>query len=76
RSIPMDRLLASAEKLAVDGIKELVLVAQERTLYGVDLNGGKKLPELLTKISHKECIESIRHLYFYPEEITDEHISV
>lgn len=76
RSIPMDRLLASAEKLAADGIKELVLVAQETTLYGVDLYGGKKLPELLTKLSDIEGIEWIRLLYCYPEEITDELISV
>lgn len=76
RSIPMDSLLASAEKLAADGIKELVLVAQETTLYGVDLYGGKKLPELLTKLSDIEGIEWIRLLYCYPEEITDELISV
>ena len=76
RSIPMDRLLASAEKLAADGIKELVLVAQETTLYGVDLYGSKKLPELLTKLSDIEGIEWIRLLYCYPEEITDELISV
>lgn len=76
RSIPMDRLLESAEKLAADGIKELVLVAQETTLYGVDLYGGKKFPELLTKLSDIEGIEWIRLLYCYPEEITDELISV
>lgn len=76
RSIPMDRLLTSAEKLAADGIKELVLVAQETTLYGVDLYGSKKLPELLTKLSDIEGIEWIRLLYCYPEEITDELISV
>ena len=76
RSIPMDRLLASAEKLAADGIKELILVAQETTLYGVDLYGGKILPELLTKLSDIEGIEWIRLLYCYPEEITDELISV
>lgn len=76
RSIPMDRLLTSAEKLEADGIKELVLVAQETTLYGVDLYGSKKLPELLTKLSDIEGIEWIRLLYCYPEEITDELISV
>lgn len=76
RSIPMDRLLASAEKLAADGIKELVIVAQETTLYGVDLYGSKKIPELLTKLSDIEGIEWIRLLYCYPEEITDELISV
>ena len=54
--MPMDSLIASAEKLASDGIKELVLVAQETTLYGVDLYGEKKLPELLTKLSEIEGI--------------------
>ena len=76
RSMPMDSLIASAEKLASDGIKELVLVAQETTLYGVDLYGEKKLPELLTKLSEIEGIEWIRLLYCYPEEITDELIDV
>ena len=76
RSMPMDSLIASAEKLASDGIKELVLVAQETTLYGVDLYGDKKLPELLTKLSEIEGIEWIRLLYCYPEEITDELIEV
>ena len=76
RSMPMDSLIASAEKLASDGIKELVLVAQETTLYGVDLYGEKKLPELLTKLSEIEGIEWIRLLYCYPEEITDVLIEV
>lgn len=76
RSMPMDSLIASAEKLASDGIKELVLVAQETTLYGVDLYGEKKLPKLLTKLSEIEGIEWIRLLYCYPEEITDELIEV
>lgn len=76
RSMSMDSLIASAEKLASDGIKELVLVAQETTLYGVDLYGEKKLPELLTKLSEIEGIEWIRLLYCYPEEITDELIEV
>ena len=76
RSMPMDSLIASAEKLASDGIKEIVLVAQETTLYGVDLYGEKKLPELLIKLSEIEGIEWIRLLYCYPEEITDELIEV
>ena len=76
RSVPMDSLIAFAEKLASDGIKELVLVAQETTLYGVDLYGEKKRPELLTKLSEIEGIEWIRLLYCYPEEITDELIEV
>ncbi len=76
RSMPMDSLIASAEKLASDGIKEIVLVAQETTLYGVDLYGEKKLPEFLIKLSEIEGIEWIRLLYCYPEEITDELIEV
>lgn len=76
RSMPMDSLIASAEKLASDGIKEIVLVAQETTLYGVDLYGEKKLPELLIKLSEIEGIAWIRLLYCYPEEITDELIEV
>jgi ribosomal protein S12 methylthiotransferase len=76
RSIPMEHLLESAEKLAADGIKELVLVAQETTLYGRDLYGEKKLPELITKLSRIEGISWIRLLYCYPEEITQELIDV
>lgn len=74
RSVPMDSLLDSARRLAADGIKELVLVAQETTLYGVDLYGEKRLPELLKKLSDIDGIEWIRLLYCYPEEITDDLI--
>ncbi|MGN0396180.1 MAG: 30S ribosomal protein S12 methylthiotransferase RimO, partial [Coprococcus sp.] len=74
RSIPMDFLVASAKRLADDGIKELVLVAQETTLYGIDLYKEKKLPELLDKLCDIDGIEWIRLLYCYPEEITDELI--
>lgn len=74
RSVPMDSLLDSARRFADDGIKELVLVAQETTLYGIDLYGEKRLPELLTKLSDIDGIEWIRLLYCYPEEITDDLI--
>lgn len=74
RSVPMDSLLDSARRLAADGIKELVLVAQETTLYGVDLYGEKRLPELLKELSDIDGIEWIRLLYCYPEEITDDLI--
>lgn len=74
RSVPMDSLLDSARRLADDGIEELVLVAQETTLYGIDLYGEKRLPELLTKLSDIDGIEWIRLLYCYPEEITDDLI--
>lgn len=74
RSIPMERLLAEAEELVKSGAKELILVAQETTLYGVDLYGRKTLPELLDRLSEIPSLEWIRLLYCYPEEITEELI--
>lgn len=74
RSIPMEKLISEARQLAGKGIKELILVAQETTLYGMDLYGEKKLPELLHKLCKIEGLEWIRILYCYPEEITDELI--
>lgn len=71
RSIPMERLIASAKELAAQGVKELVLVAQETTLYGVDLYGKKMLPDLLHELCQIEDVRWIRLLYCYPEEITD-----
>ena len=76
RSVPMDVLLKEAEKLALDGVKELILVAQETTVYGKDLYGKKCLPELLKKLAEIEGIQFIRILYCYPEEITPELIQV
>ncbi len=76
RSVPIDTLVKEAEELAKQGIKELILVAQETTLYGVDLYGEKKLPELLTKLCEIPGLYWIRILYCYPEEITDELIQV
>jgi ribosomal protein S12 methylthiotransferase len=76
RSIPMEALITEAEYLAAQGIKELILVAQETTLYGSDLYGRKALPELLTKLCRIDGIAWIRILYCYPEEITDELIEV
>ncbi len=76
RSIPMERLIKEAEFLAEGGAKELILVAQETTLYGTDIYGRKALPELLNKLSEIEGICWIRILYCYPEEINDELISV
>ena len=72
RSIPMEEILADARALADKGIREVILVAQETTLYGTDLYGHKALPELLKKISEIEGIEWIRLMYCYPEEITRE----
>lgn len=72
RSVPMENLLAQAEHLVQNGAKELILVAQETTLYGADLYGHKSLPELLEKLSELEELKWIRILYCYPEEITKE----
>lgn len=76
RSVPMERLIKEAEELADKGVKELILVAQETTLYGVDIYGRKMLPELLRKLCKVGGIQWIRILYCYPEEITDELIDV
>ncbi len=76
RSIPMEELTAQAEKLAAQGVKELILVAQETTLYGMDLYGEKRLPELLRQLAKVEGIRWIRLLYCYPEEITEELLQV
>ncbi|WP_026666672.1 MULTISPECIES: 30S ribosomal protein S12 methylthiotransferase RimO [Butyrivibrio] len=74
RSVPMEQLLEDANKLAEKGVSELLIVAQETTLYGMDLYGEKKLPELLHKLCEIEGFKWIRVLYCYPEEITDELI--
>ncbi len=74
RSVPMEQLEKEARELADQGVKELILVAQETTLYGKDLYGEKKLPELLRRLSSIPGIQWIRLQYCYPEEITDELI--
>lgn len=74
RSVPMERLLAEAQQLADQGVKELILVAQETTLYGVDLYGKKSLHVLLRELCKIKGIRWIRVLYCYPEEIYDELI--
>ena len=74
RSVPMEDLLAQARELAAQGIRELILVAQETTVYGIDLYGAKQLPELLHRLCEIEGIRWIRLLYCYPEEITEELI--
>lgn len=76
RSIPMEELLKEAQTLADGGVKELILVAQETTLYGTDLYGKKALVELLKALCRIEGLSWIRLLYCYPEEITDELIEV
>lgn len=74
-SVPMDDLVSEAAHLVSDvGVKELILVAQETTVYGVDLYGKKMLPELLKRLCEIEGLVWIRILYCYPEELTDELI--
>ncbi|MCR5154939.1 MAG: 30S ribosomal protein S12 methylthiotransferase RimO [Lachnospiraceae bacterium] len=74
RSVPMERIMEEARFLVEGGAKELILVAQETTVYGVDIYKKKALPELLRKLCKIEGLEWIRILYCYPEEITDELI--
>ena len=74
RSVPIERLVKEAERLAERGVKELILVAQETTLYGVDLYGEKSLLKLLKSLCRISGIQWIRIQYCYPEEITDELI--
>lgn len=74
RSVPMERLIKEAEELAEAGVKELILVAQETTLYGKDIYGEKSLHKLLKELCKVDGIEWIRVLYCYPEEIYDELI--
>ena len=76
RSYPMEQLEEEAKQLAASGVKELILVAQETTLYGVDLYGKKALPQLLRRLCRISGIQWIRVLYCYPEEITQELIDV
>ena len=76
RSIPMENLVEEAEMLAAEGVKELIIVAQETTLYGVDLYGVKTLPTLLRRLCRIDELYWIRILYCYPEEIDDELIRV
>lgn len=74
RSVPMEELLGEARRLAENGVRELVLVAQETTVYGTDLYGEKMLPKLLKELCKIDGIAWIRLLYCYPEEITEELI--
>ncbi len=74
RSVPMEDLIEEANYLAKQGVKELILVAQETTLYGKDIYGEVRLSALLHELCKINDIEWIRILYCYPEEITDELI--
>ncbi|MEL7597174.1 MAG: 30S ribosomal protein S12 methylthiotransferase RimO, partial [Clostridiaceae bacterium] len=74
RSRSMENVIQEANDLAERGVKEIILVAQDTTKYGIDLYDEKKLPELIRKLSEIDNIEWIRILYCYPEEITDDLI--
>ncbi len=76
RSVPMERLVQEAWDMAEQGVKELILVAQETTVYGADIYGKKMLPALLRELCKVKGIRWIRILYCYPEEIDDELIAV
>ena len=76
RSVPMEKLVKEATYMASQGIKELILVAQETTCYGIDLYGKKSLPKLVSELAKIEGIEWIRLMYCYPEEIDDELIDL
>ena len=76
RSVPMEQILSEANDLVNQGVKELILVAQETTVYGTDIYGKKSLPELLRKLCKISGLYWVRILYCYPEEITEELIQV
>ena len=72
RSRPAENLLAEAGRMAEEGIRELILVAQDTTLYGFDLYGKRTLPELINRLSEIRGIDRIRVLYGYPDGLTDD----
>lgn len=76
RSRSMESIVAEAKGLAAEGVKELILIAQDTTLYGTDLYGEQKLTALLEQLVEIEGIEWIRMLYLYPDKITDELIDI
>ena len=76
RSRPMQNILTEAQKLVADGVKELILVAQDTTVYGQDLYGEPRLPALLRELCKIDGLRWIRLLYCYPEHITDELLDV
>lgn len=76
RSADFDMLIEEARQLAMAGTKELILIAQDTTAYGIDLYGKLRLPELLNELCEIDGIEWIRMLYCYPDKITDELLEV
>ena len=75
-SKPIDEVAAEAEELAADGVRELVLVAQDTTFYGLDIDGRPQLAELLRRLEEVEGLAWIRLMYLYPANVTDELIEV
>lgn len=75
-SKPIEQIVAEAQELAADGVRELVIVAQDTTFYGVDLNGKPQLAALLERLQEVESLAWIRLMYLYPMHITDELIRV
>ncbi|MDE5742472.1 MAG: 30S ribosomal protein S12 methylthiotransferase RimO [Oscillospiraceae bacterium] len=76
RSVPMEELVKEAEKMVVGGVRELILIAQDTTRYGIDLYGEYRLPQLLKKLCEIDELKWIRVLYCYPERVTDELLDV
>ncbi len=72
RSYPIEDLLSEVKRLSFDFPSEIILVAQETTLYGTDIYGKKALPELLSRLSEIDTVSGIRIMYAYPEEVTEE----
>ena len=73
---PMEEVIAEARELAADGVRELVIVAQDTTYYGMDLYGETRLPQLLRELERVEGLDWIRLMYFYPMYVSDELIDV
>lgn len=76
RSVPMEELVSEAEKLVRNGVRELIVIAQDTTRYGTDIYGKPMLPELLKKLCEIDELKWIRVLYCYPERVTDELLEV
>ena len=76
RSRPMDKLIEEAKELAVSGVKELIVVAQDTSRYGIDLYGERKLAELLRELCKIDGFVWVRVHYLYPDEMSDELIDV
>lgn len=76
RSVPMEQLVFEARRLVGNGVRELILVAQDTTRYGIDLYGECRLPKLLTELCRIDELKWIRLLYCYPERVTDSLLDV